>query len=76
MTELLYRGKRPLSDPEAMEDVEFLLDQGCSISEVARRANVGLTALDKAGIRDKAQREAEAERRYWKELGLSGWGRR
>lgn len=40
-------GLRPLSDPEVVEDVEFLISLGRPNDEIARRCNVGLTAIEK-----------------------------
>lgn len=38
---------RSLNDPEVCEDVEFLINLGRPNEEIARRCEVGITALEK-----------------------------
>lgn len=53
-----------MDDPDVMEDVMFLIEDGCQFEEVARRCNVGYWALVKSGVKEKEEDEAQWLRRY------------
>lgn len=40
-------GQRSLNDPDVIEDVEFLIALNRPNEEIARRCDVGITALEK-----------------------------
>lgn len=53
MSERLWNGVRSINDPDVMEDIQFLIDAGVHIEDIAIRANVGRAALSKANIKDR-----------------------